>query len=43
MGTINLRRLLIGSPLATSESDSERLTKIKALAVFASDALSSTV
>ena len=42
MGTINIRRLLIGSPLATSQSSSERLSKIKALAVFASDALSST-
>jgi amino acid transporter len=42
MGTLNIRRLLIGSPLATSQSSSERLSKIKALAVFASDALSST-
>lgn len=38
----SLRRLLIGSPLATSQLKHERLTKVKALAVFASDALSST-
>lgn len=38
----NLRRLLIGDPLSTSQMEHERLTKIKALAVFASDALSST-
>ncbi|MCX7855844.1 MAG: hypothetical protein N2556_07725, partial [Anaerolineae bacterium] len=38
----SLRRLLIGSPLATAQLKHERLTKIKALAVFASDALSST-
>ena len=42
MAPINLRRLLIGSPLANSQASSERLSKIKALAVFASDALSST-
>jgi amino acid transporter len=42
MGAINVRRLLIGSPLATSQSSFERLSKVKALAVFASDALSST-
>ncbi|MCC6190244.1 MAG: APC family permease [Anaerolineales bacterium] len=41
MATINLRRLLIGNPLATSQAHHERLTKVKALAVFASDALSS--
>lgn len=38
----NLRRFLIGDPLSTSQMMHERLTKIKALAVFASDALSST-
>lgn len=37
----SLRRLLIGSPLATSQMVEERLTKVKALAVFSSDALSS--
>ncbi len=41
MATLNLRRLLIGNPLATSEAQHQRLTKVKALAVFASDALSS--
>ena len=39
---INIRRLLIGDPLATSESAHQRLSKKKALAVFSSDALSST-
>jgi amino acid transporter len=38
----SLRRLLIGSPLATTQLKHERLTKVKGLAVFASDALSST-
>src|SRR5690554_5799566 len=42
MATFNLRRLLIGNPLATSQAHHERLSKPKALAVFASDALSST-
>lgn len=37
----SLRRLLIGSPLATAQMAHERLTKVKALAVFSSDALSS--
>lgn len=37
----SLRRLLIGKPLATSQMVEERLTKVKALAVFSSDALSS--
>ncbi len=36
-----LRRKFIGSPLASSELAHERLTNIKALAVFSSDALSS--
>lgn len=39
---LSLRRLLFGDPLSTSQLIHERLTKIKALAVFASDALSST-
>ncbi len=38
----SLRRLLIGDPLSTAQAIHERLTKVKALAVFASDALSST-
>ncbi len=42
MTAINLREILIGKPLATSQAHHERLTKVKALAVFASDALSST-
>jgi amino acid transporter len=42
MATLNLRHLLIGKPLATSQAHHERLSKLKALAVFASDALSST-
>jgi amino acid transporter len=42
MASINLRQLLIGRPLATSQALHERLSKMKALAVFASDALSST-
>lgn len=42
MATINFRELLIGRPLATSQASHERLSKLKALAVFASDALSST-
>ena len=36
-----LKRLLIGEPLATAESEHERLTKFKALAVLSSDAISS--
>jgi amino acid transporter len=35
------RRLLLGSPLPTAEEVHQRLTKVKALAVFSSDALSS--
>jgi amino acid transporter len=37
----NLRRLLIGNPLETAMAKHERITKLKALAVFSSDALSS--
>jgi amino acid transporter len=36
-----LKRLMIGEPLATAAAGHERLTKIKALAVLSSDALSS--
>jgi len=35
------RRILFGQPLATAAQAHERLTKVKALAVFSSDALSS--
>ena len=37
-----VRRVAIGQPLTTSQLLHERLTKVKALAVFASDALSSS-
>lgn len=36
-----LRRVLIGEPLPNAAESTERLTKIKALAIFASDAMSS--
>ncbi len=39
--SFSLRRLIFGDPLATSQIAHERLTKVKALAVFSSDALSS--
>lgn len=42
MASFNIRRFLIGSPLATSEAIHQRLPIPKALAVFSSDALSST-
>lgn len=38
----NIRRLLIGTPLATHQAIHQRLSKVKALAVFSSDALSSS-
>jgi len=38
----SIKRLLVGTPLATSQLAHERLSKLKALAVFSSDALSST-
>src|SRR5436190_4617585 len=38
----SLKRLLVGSPLRTERLTHERLTKRTALAIFASDALSST-
>jgi len=41
MQSFSLKRLLVGNPLATSQQTHERLTKVKALAVFSSDALSS--
>jgi hypothetical protein len=37
----DLRHLLFGSPLATAQESQQRLSKLKALAVLASDALSS--
>ena len=37
-----LKRLLVGRPLATSEQEHQRITKKIALAVFSSDAISST-
>jgi amino acid transporter len=36
-----IRRFLVGAPLASAAAAHERLTKVKALAVFSSDALSS--
>ncbi len=36
-----IKRLIIGEPLATAQAGHERLTKVKALAVLSSDALSS--
>ena len=36
------KRLLVGRPIASSESDHQRLNKTTALAVFSSDAISST-
>lgn len=38
----DFRRLIIGQPLATSQAVHQRLNRAKALAVFSSDALSST-
>ncbi len=37
-----LKRLLVGSPLASSQAIHERLDKVRALAIFSSDALSSS-
>jgi amino acid transporter len=39
---IDIRRVLIGKPLATDQFIHQRLSKLKALAVFSSDALSSS-
>lgn len=38
---IGFRRLLLGDPLSTAQAHGERISKVKALAVFSSDALSS--
>lgn len=38
----DIKRVAIGSPFATSQAIHERLTKVKALPVFSSDALSSS-
>jgi amino acid transporter len=38
----NIKRIILGSPFATSQMMNERLTKVKALAIFSSDALSSS-
>src|SRR6185503_2675138 len=40
-GFNQVKRALIGSPISTEQSIHERLTKVKALAVLSSDALSS--
>ncbi|MBN8619052.1 MAG: APC family permease [Anaerolineae bacterium] len=39
---MNIRHIIIGEPLATDQAIHERLSKLKALAVFSSDALSSS-
>ncbi|GAB4581886.1 MAG: APC family permease [Anaerolineales bacterium] len=41
MNTVNLRRILFGEPFPTSRESHERLDKVRALAVFASDPISS--
>ena len=38
----SFKRLVVGRPIATSEEGHQRLTKVVALAVLASDAISST-
>ena len=38
----NVRRVAIGSPISSEEQEEQRLPKLKALAVFSSDALSSS-
>lgn len=42
MSLRQVKRYLIGNPLLSSEAKNERLSNIKALAIFASDALSSS-
>ncbi len=37
-----IRRILVGSPLASSQAINERLDKVRALAIFSADAISST-
>lgn len=39
--TYSVKRFLIGAPIATADAEHERLTKVKALAVLSSDAISS--
>ena len=41
-GFRQFKRLLVGIPLATAQLPHERLTKVKALAIFSSDAVSSS-
>ena len=41
MNLNSLKKVLVGSPLATAQARHERLSKTAALAVFSSDALSS--
>jgi len=41
-GWRQFKRVLVGAPLATAQLSYERLTKVKALAIFSSDALSSS-
>jgi amino acid transporter len=41
MATLNIRRFLFGEPFPTSREAHERLDKVRALAVFASDPISS--
>ena len=38
----SFKRVLVGRPLATSEQEHQRIKKVIALAVFSSDAISST-
>ena len=37
----NIKRFFIGSPIATAEAEAEKMTKVKALAILSSDAISS--
>ena len=37
-----IKRLLVGRPIATTEQEHQRIPKVIALAVFSSDAISST-
>ena len=39
---LSFKRVLVGRPLATSEQEHQRISKTIALAVFSSDAISST-
>ena len=38
----SVRQIFVGSPISSEESEEQRLSKVKALAVFSSDALSSS-